>query len=239
MARAARELFGDRIRAGLIVGVDAADPEQHRGFQVIVGGHPAPSVASEQGGRRALELAASLQSDETLVVLLSGGASALMAVPADGVLLEDKQAATRQLLRAGADIHALNTVRKHLSAIKGGWLAARASGPCLAFAISDVVGDDLSVIGSGPDGAGSEHISRCARHPSTLRRCGCLSACRCRSSDARRAGPDPRDAQTKRPDARTRSNDRHRRTPERDGRRDSRGRVTRLSGHSYRRRRAR
>jgi hydroxypyruvate reductase len=151
MARAARELFGDRIRAGLIVGVEAAaEPEQHGGFQVIVGGHPTPSHASEQGGRRALELAASLQSDETLVVLLSGGASALMAVPADGVLLEDKQAATRQLLRAGADIHALNTVRKHLSAIKGGWLAARASGPCLAFAISDVVGDDLSVIGSGP-----------------------------------------------------------------------------------------
>src|SRR4029077_9791523 len=151
MARAARELFGDRIRAGLIVGVEpAADPEQWRGFQVIVGGHPTPSTASEQGGRRALALAASLRSDETLVVLLSGGASSLMAVPADGVRLEDKQAATRQLLRSGADIHALNTVRKHLSAIKGGWLAARASGPCLAFAISDVVGDDLSVIGSGP-----------------------------------------------------------------------------------------
>jgi hydroxypyruvate reductase len=151
MARAARESFGDRIRAGLIVGAGAAaDPEQHRGFQVIAGGHPTPSAASERGGRRALELAASLQSDETLVVLLSGGASALMAVPAAGVLLEDKQAATRQLLRAGADIHALNTVRKHLSAIKGGWLAARASGPCLAFAISDVVGDDPSVIGSGP-----------------------------------------------------------------------------------------
>ena len=151
MARAARELFGDRIQAALIVGVErAADAEQPLGFQVIVGGHPTPSAASEQGGRRALELAASLRSDETLVVLLSGGASALMAVPADGVLLEDKQAATRQLLRAGADIHALNTVRKHLSAIKGGWLAARAAGPCLAFAISDVVGDDLSVIGSGP-----------------------------------------------------------------------------------------
>jgi hydroxypyruvate reductase len=151
MARAARGLFGDLIQAGLIVGVEpAADLEQRGRFQVIVGGHPTPSAASERGGRRALELAASLRSDETLVVLLSGGASALMAVPADGVTLEDKQAATRQLLRAGADIHALNTVRKHLSAIKGGWLAARASGSCLAFAISDVVGDDLSVIGSGP-----------------------------------------------------------------------------------------
>jgi glycerate 2-kinase len=151
MERAARELFGDRIRAGLIIGVEpVASPAQAGGFPAVVGGHPTPSAASEQGGRRALEIAASLQADETLVVLLSGGASALMAVPADGVTLEDKQAATRQLLGAGADIQALNTVRKHLSAIKGGWLAARASGRCVAFAISDVVGDDPSVIGSGP-----------------------------------------------------------------------------------------
>ena len=83
-------------------------------------------------------------------MLLSGGASALMAVPADGLTLADKQATTRHLLRAGADIHELNTVRKHLSAIKGGWLAAGAPGACRTFAISDVVGDDLSVIGSGP-----------------------------------------------------------------------------------------
>jgi hydroxypyruvate reductase len=117
---------------------------------MVVGGHPTPTAESERGGRRALAVAESLRADETLVVLLSGGASALMAVPADGLTLEDKQATTRQLLRAGADIHALNTVRKHLSAIKGGWLAARASGPCRTFAISDVVGDDVSVIGSGP-----------------------------------------------------------------------------------------
>jgi hydroxypyruvate reductase len=150
MARAARGLFGDRIRAGLIVGVEAPAEGEAAGFEVVVGGHPMPSASSELGGRRALELATSLRADETLVVLLSGGASALMAVPADGLALEDKQAATRQLLRAGADIHALNTVRKHLSAVKGGWLAARAPGPCVAFAISDVVGDDLSVIASGP-----------------------------------------------------------------------------------------
>jgi glycerate 2-kinase len=151
MARAASELFGDRIRAGLIIGVEpVASAEQAGGFPIVVGGHPTPSAASEQGGRRALDIAASVQPDETLMVLLSGGASALMAVPADGVTLEDKQAATRQLLGAGADIQALNTVRKHLSAIKGGWLAAHASGPCVAFAISDVVGDDPSVIGSGP-----------------------------------------------------------------------------------------
>src|SRR5262249_9060582 len=81
---------------------------------------------------------------------LSGGASSLMAVPADGVTLHDKRTTTDRLLRAGADIHALNTVRKHLSAIKGGHLATRVSGTLHALVISDVVGDDLSVIASGP-----------------------------------------------------------------------------------------
>ncbi len=109
-----------------------------------------PSEGSEAAGRRALALAAAMAPDETLVVLLSGGASALMAVPAEGVTLDDKRQTTDRLLRAGADIHALNAVRKHLSAIKGGWLAVRAAGPCRTFAISDVVGDDMSVIASGP-----------------------------------------------------------------------------------------
>jgi hydroxypyruvate reductase len=98
----------------------------------------------------ALAVANDAQADEQLLVLLSGGASALMALPADGVTLEDKRRTTGMLLRSGADIHALNTVRKHLSAIKGGWLAAQTSARCRTLAISDVVGDDLSVVGSGP-----------------------------------------------------------------------------------------
>ena len=151
MALAAARAFGDRVRQGLIVGVRPAGMDAAvLPFPMIVGGHPTPTAESERGGREALALAAALQPDETLIVLLSGGASALMAVPADGLGLQHKQAATRQLLRGGADIHALNTVRKHLSAIKGGWLAARAPGECVTLAISDVVGDDLSVIGSGP-----------------------------------------------------------------------------------------
>src|SRR6185295_12576373 len=84
------------------------------------------------------------------VVLLSGGASALMAVPAADLTLEDKRTTVNALLNGGADITALNTVRKHISALKGGRLAAAAPGPTVCFAISDVVGDDLSVIGSGP-----------------------------------------------------------------------------------------
>jgi hydroxypyruvate reductase len=73
-----------------------------------------------------------------------------MVVPADAITLDEKRRTTEQLLQAGADIAALNGVRKHLSGIKGGWLAARAAGPCFTFAVSDVVGDDLSVIASGP-----------------------------------------------------------------------------------------
>jgi glycerate 2-kinase len=150
MAQAAHRLFRERIRAGLVVSVADAGARLAAPFEMIVGGHPMPTAGSEQAGRRALEVAASLRSGETLLILLSGGASALMAVPADGLTLADKQDTTRHLLRAGADIHELNTVRKHLSASKGGWLAAAAPGVCRTFAISDVVGDDPSVIGSGP-----------------------------------------------------------------------------------------
>lgn len=148
MAAAAARRLGSRIRAGLVVAATPASVPD--GFELIVGGHPVPTNESERGGRRALELAATLPPNERLLVLLSGGASALMAVPADGITLEDKRATTERLLRSGADIHALNTVRKHLSAIKGGWLAAQADGWCDAFAISDVVGDDPSFIASGP-----------------------------------------------------------------------------------------
>ena len=149
MARAAHDLFGPRIRTGLVIGPPGAGGADIP-FELVVGGHPMPTAESERAGRRALEVAAALEPDESLLVLLSGGASALMAVPAAGLTLADKQATTRHLLRAGADIHELNTVRKHLSASKGGWLAAAAPGACRTFAISDVVGDDPSVIGSGP-----------------------------------------------------------------------------------------
>jgi glycerate 2-kinase len=149
MARAAHDLFGPRIRTGLVIGPPGAGGAAIP-FELVVGGHPMPTAESERAGRRALEVAGALEPDESLLVLLSGGASALMAVPAAGLTLADKQATTRHLLRAGANIHELNTVRKHLSASKGGWLAAAAPGACRTLAISDVVGDDPSVIGSGP-----------------------------------------------------------------------------------------
>jgi glycerate 2-kinase len=116
----------------------------------IKAGHPVPTEASEAAGRAALELARSAAGDECLLVLLSGGASALMACPADGITLADKQATTKLLLAAGASIDELNAVRKHLSAVKGGGLAAAAACEVMTFALSDVVGDDAGVIGSGP-----------------------------------------------------------------------------------------
>ena len=114
------------------------------------GGHPLPTDGSVTAARRALATAAAARDGDLLVVLLSGGGSALMALPADGITLVEKQQTARTLMAEGADIHELNTVRKHVSAIKGGRLAQATSGSVLTLAVSDVVGDDLSVIASGP-----------------------------------------------------------------------------------------
>ena len=113
-------------------------------------GHPVPDARSLAAARSALDVAAGAGERDLMVVLLSGGASALMSLPADGLSLEDKQRTVRLLLAGGADITELNTVRKHLSGVKGGRLAAACAGSTLTLAVSDVVGDDLSVIGSGP-----------------------------------------------------------------------------------------
>jgi len=113
-------------------------------------GHPLPDGGSVAGAQRALELARESAGGDLLLVLISGGGSALMALPAPGIPLDAKQRTARILMEQGADIYELNTVRKHLSAIKGGQLALAARGSVLTLAVSDVVGDDLSVIASGP-----------------------------------------------------------------------------------------
>jgi len=148
MASVAARQLGPAIRDGLVIGNVPTDAPP--GFRAMRGTHPVPSPDSERAGRAALALAHAVTEDESLLVLLSGGASAIMAVPAEGIALDDKRQTIDRLLKAGADIHALNTVRKHLSAIKGGGLAAQTSRPSITLAISDVVGDDLSVIASGP-----------------------------------------------------------------------------------------
>jgi hydroxypyruvate reductase len=134
-----------------IVGVGPARPLSiPGGVEWFEGGHPLPSDGSVLAARRALDVARRGGESDLLVLLLSGGGSALMALPADGVTLADKQATARVLMSEGADITELNTVRKHLSAVKGGRLALAAGGRVVTLAVSDVVGDDLSVIASGP-----------------------------------------------------------------------------------------
>jgi glycerate 2-kinase len=137
-----------RIDASITIGPHR--PEDWSAGPWITGGHPFATAGSVDGGRRALAVADAVPAHGRLVLLLSGGASALMAVPADGVALELKQRTARTLMEAGAAITELNAVRKHLSAVKGGRLAAACRGTTVTLAISDVVGDDLSVIGSGP-----------------------------------------------------------------------------------------
>jgi hydroxypyruvate reductase len=148
MARAAEERLGSRLANGLAVTTGEATLERVR---VRSAGHPLPD---ERGLRAAAEveaLARSLGRDDLLLVLLSGGASALLPAPAEGVSLADKALTTSLLLRSGASIHELNAVRKHLSRLKGGGLAlAAAPARVVALVLSDVVGDDLSTIGSGP-----------------------------------------------------------------------------------------
>ena len=118
---------------------------------VIEAGHPVPDKAGISATKRVLKLADEVDADDLVLVLLSGGASANWIAPTTGLTLEEKQATTRALLKSGAAIGEINTVRKHLSRIKGGRLAKRAyPAKVVTLSISDVPGDDPAVIGSGP-----------------------------------------------------------------------------------------
>jgi len=120
-------------------------------IEVVEASHPVPDEAGSKAARRILDKISGLTADDLVLVLISGGGSALLALPADNITLADKQAINRALLKCGAHIAEMNTVRKHLSAIKGGRLAvAAAPARVVTLAISDVPGDDLSVIASGP-----------------------------------------------------------------------------------------
>lgn len=138
-----------RARRALAIGTHVT-PGMPASLDFLPAGHPFPDERSRSAARAALAVAASVPSDGHLVLLVSGGASALMADAAAGLSFESKLAATRGFMLAGADIHQLNALRKHLSSVKGGRLAAACAGRTTTLALSDVVGDDLSVIGSGP-----------------------------------------------------------------------------------------
>ncbi len=119
-------------------------------IRVIEAGHPVPDEAGEKAAREMFEGVRSLVPDDLLIALVSGGGSALLSLPAEGVPMVDLKHVTSQLLRSGAAIQEINTVRKHLSAIQGGQLAAACRAPVLALVVSDVTGDDPTHIASGP-----------------------------------------------------------------------------------------
>lgn len=150
MAEAAQRRLGARIARGAVTTKDG-HARALPGLAVREAGHPLPDERSESAGREALRLAGSLGRGEELLVLISGGASALWCAPAEELSLADKRATTEALLKSPADIHELNTVRRHLSALKGGGLARAAHGRAIRlYAVSDVRGDALHEIGSGP-----------------------------------------------------------------------------------------
>jgi glycerate 2-kinase len=136
---------------GLVITTAARAPASlPPGFRLLAGDHPRPGPASLAAGQAVQAFVGALPPAHTLLVLLSGGGSALACLPAAGLSLADKATVTAAVMAAGASVHELNAVRKHLSAIKGGRLGASAHGPVLVLALSDVVGDDPGTIASGP-----------------------------------------------------------------------------------------
>ena len=150
MAHAVHEVLGGRLDSVFVVAPSPVPGRAKSGIAVAAAGHPIPDRRGVQAARHVLQLASSLGKDDLLIVLLSGGASSLLPLPAAGLTLADKQRTTQLLLSSGATIAEVNAVRKHLSAIKGGRLAAATPASVLTLILSDVGGDDLGVVGSGP-----------------------------------------------------------------------------------------
>ncbi|WP_297092567.1 glycerate kinase [Thermococcus sp.] len=152
MARAVADLLGERIEEGVIItkyGYAENCPRTER-LRIIEAGHPVPDENSLLGGKLGLKLAGKVGEDDVLLVLISGGGSALFLLPERGITLEDKIRTNELLLKSGAKIYEINTVRKHISAVKGGKLAKRVRGTVISLILSDVVGDPLEAIASGP-----------------------------------------------------------------------------------------
>ncbi len=150
MAQALEEILGEWLEGGVVnVKEGYAVPTQR--IELIEAAHPVPDENGLRGTERILQLAADASEDDLVFCLISGGGSALMELPAGGITLDDLQQLTDQLLRSGATINEVNTIRKHISQVKGGGLA-RAAAPAtlIALILSDVVGNPLDFIASGP-----------------------------------------------------------------------------------------
>ena len=149
MARAIERVLGPRLHGGLVI-VKYGHALPTSRIEVAEAAHPLPDKAGLRAAKRLAALARSLTARDLLIVLLSGGASSLMPAPVRGISLKDKLDVTRLLLRCGATIREINTVRKHLSFLKGGRLAESTEATVITLILSDVLGDDISAIASGP-----------------------------------------------------------------------------------------
>jgi glycerate 2-kinase len=171
MARQVETLLGPRVHDKIVLGPHIHDgvvvtkyghslPLAH--CRMMEAGHPVPDAGGVAGAAALLDMVSRAGPDDLVLCLISGGASALTPAPADGITLADKQDTTRLLLGCGATIHEINTIRKHLSRIKGGQVCAAANGArVVSLILSDVVGDDLDIIGSGMTAPDTGHFRDC------------------------------------------------------------------------------
>lgn len=150
MAFAAKEKLGNKVSKGIIVTKYDHSKGPIEGFEIIEAGHPVPDENSVAGASRALELVKNLSERDNVIFLVSGGGSAIFEKPMEGISLEDIMDITDQLLSSGADIVEINTIRKHLSDVKGGRFALHCKANIFSVVLSDVLGDRLDSIASGP-----------------------------------------------------------------------------------------
>jgi hydroxypyruvate reductase len=149
MATALEQVLGKTLEGGIVIVKDGYGAPCKK-VRILEAAHPVPDGRGVKATKHILSLVQSLTQHDLLIVLLSGGASSLLCAPSTGLTLADKQRTTRLLLRSGATIQEMNVVRKHVSAIKGGQLTQASPAKILTLIISDVLGDDLTTIGSGP-----------------------------------------------------------------------------------------
>ncbi len=151
MAEALEAIFQDRLNGGLVVVPSGQKSPKLNRIESVAAPHPTPNVDSVNAAKKVTALVEDLNAQDLLICVVSGGGSALLSLPKEPLTIEDKARVAQQLMNAGATIVELNIVRKHISAIKGGWLAKRShAGRILGLIISDVVGDRLDSIASGP-----------------------------------------------------------------------------------------
>ncbi|WP_017443787.1 glycerate kinase type-2 family protein [Gayadomonas joobiniege] len=150
MAAAAYQYYGDKCYGAVVTRYGYETDKATGAIEVLTASHPAPDENSLKAGRYLLQLAAEAPADVPVVFLISGGGSALACVPAEGLSFSEKLKVHKFLVKSGASINQINVVRKHLSGFKGGKLAAACRGQLTSLILSDVVGDDLSIIASGP-----------------------------------------------------------------------------------------